>query len=237
MSAKSWVIGLALLVADSEAGAIYKGASTTHHPEVAFVGASCSGVAVGPQTVLTSWHCRNATWVAIDGYVRKGHTVVQLGGIDLAYLCLMEPQTMPVASPTPAALKDGARVTVAGYGESERLTYEQMIAKRRQLETQISDEKFNPGIFITAMVKGLLKEGSSKISTTGAHPLLDPDPSVPCVGDSGGPVYVPGTLKLLGIVDEYAPPSGSAVCGNSIRYIDMTSRTDLIAQAKKACGD
>jgi secreted trypsin-like serine protease len=147
----------------------------------------CTGAVIGAHTVITAAHCvvplpPAQLRVFLGGAVGQGGVIVEVaharahpgfdpGGRDIALLTLREPVAVPPLQLEASVLDGslvGTAIRVVGFGLSAAGTDD----------------------------AGSKREGVARIATVRAEELVAvPDPSLSCLGDSGGPALLPaGTI-------------------------------------------
>ncbi|MBK7533820.1 MAG: S1 family peptidase [Myxococcales bacterium] len=171
---------------------------------------ACTGLVVHPRIVLTAAHCiaptapsavlvgsSAATGLAITVMRarRHPHAALDSVGADLAYLVLTrDAAVMPVAIGSLASADVGADVRVVGFG---RATPDDVTA-------------------------GTKREGISRLDALAERMLsLTPHPSLPCRGDSGGPVFL--GERVVGLVSE-----GDSACMGESRAVRLDANTAFL---------
>lgn len=162
--------GVTPRVCSSSAAVVYGSLSEDEHSTVS-VGGLCTGVLVGPYTVLTAAHCHEAAkYVVHSGRVasvwnRLQHPDWTSGPAnDIEVLVLSDPLPGPYA---PIGNPHVGSALVQGYG---------------------SDENGEAGS---------LKEGTVTITQISAEHVYTAPGTNSCYGDSGGPIYQDGAVVAL----------------------------------------
>lgn len=187
--------------AGRSAAAITHGSETKGDPAIVGVVIdgliACTGVVIHPRIVVTAGHCLVPTVpsaVIVGSSTAEGASIpvirarrhpdadIDTIGSDLAYLVLAaDAPVSPVKIGSPSPADVGAEVRVVGFGR-----------------TDAKDT--------TAAIK---RQGTSTLDALDARTVtLGPNPSQPCKGDSGGPVFLGD--RVVAIVSE-----GDSACAKT----------------------
>ncbi len=157
--------------------------------------AFCSGVLVAPRVVMTAAHCvEGRSPGSIEVYFGDALGVPGASGSFASVVASVVPSDRDAEGSDLALLRLGAPVPIAPL----------------RLDTTAPDGRLGQAATVagfgeavaTGDAPGIKREGTATIAEVGPVVRLAPAPSLPCRGDSGGPLLVAsgGDVAVLGVV-------------------------------------